>query len=306
MLFHERRLVVDRASRTTTKRARTQGDSMRLNFLQQSLEDRASAALGLPVRCDDVTVSAVRGTLDAHNVTVGDADPPLLSIHRLRAELSAADTLEPRINIASLVLEAPVLHLSRGPDGAWNLPTRTRHGPKPAPHNNRITDDRWAFDCCSVQVVGGEIHVVVGLHTILATGVRANVVRGPEGIEITSAADSVALDGSPLGQARARVHFRGATDLASAASSPLAGELIHDAGRARFESASLATAPLHLAANGTIALSKIATLLPTFLIAAVASDARVRYTLGAQTTRAGKWTLTEFNAHLEPPPPHQN
>src|SRR5215217_4492473 len=103
---------------------------MRLNFLQQSLEGRASAALGIPVRCGEVTVSAARGTLDSRNITIGDTDPPLLSVHRLSAELSAADTLEPRINIASLVLEGPVLHLSRTTNGAWNVPTRA---PNPSP-----------------------------------------------------------------------------------------------------------------------------------------------------------------------------
>src|SRR5206468_1175690 len=133
-----------------------------LNFLQQSLEDRASAVLGLRVRCDDVTLSPARQTLDAHDVTIGEGDPPLLFVHRLKAKLSAADTLEPKIVIASLALEAPVLHLTRTPDGVWNFPSlaNPREPASPSTHQHRITDDRWAVDCCSLEVTDGEIHLV--------------------------------------------------------------------------------------------------------------------------------------------------
>jgi hypothetical protein len=150
-----------------------------MGLLRQPVERKLSALLGARVTVERLNVSLLRGSLEAGGVTVGGGDgkPPLLTVRRLKAELSIGRALQRQIVLKSIVIEGPVLTLERAADGSLNLPRRgagavvpeaapepsERPGPRPAADDDAGADDvtasAWEFALEKVKLFDGAVHV---------------------------------------------------------------------------------------------------------------------------------------------------
>src|SRR5688572_2773146 len=99
-----------------------------MGLLQHPVQRKLSALIGAEVTFEKLNVSLLGGSLDAYGVTVAGDDPslPVLTIKRVRAELSLAKALKKEIVIKSLTIEWPILSIVRRADGRTNLPQRIK------------------------------------------------------------------------------------------------------------------------------------------------------------------------------------
>lgn len=161
--------------------------------------------LGADVTFDKLNVSLLGGSVEAHGVTVSGADPaaPLLTIRRVRAEISLGAALKKEVIVKSLTIEKPVLTLVRGPDGKLNLPptiasSDTSAIPRQTSDVLRDTaatgDDRtsWKLDAKKVLIVDAEVHYrdVTGYHASIEQ-LLAELKQSDTGFDFTIIADSV-------------------------------------------------------------------------------------------------------------------
>src|SRR5678816_3734740 len=95
-----------------------------MRFLQQSVQAKLSKLIGAEVRFDNLSVSLLGGSIEARGVTVAGDDPghPVLTVQRLRAEISIPRALKKEIVIKSVTIEGPVLSIVKRADGHTNLP----------------------------------------------------------------------------------------------------------------------------------------------------------------------------------------
>src|SRR4051812_23789454 len=99
-----------------------------MSLLQNPIQNKLSALLGTQVTFEKLNVSLLGGVLDVHGVTVAgeDADPPVLTVGRVRAEIALTKALAGEIVIKSLTIEGPVVTIVRRRDGGTNLPRPPR------------------------------------------------------------------------------------------------------------------------------------------------------------------------------------
>ena len=145
-----------------------------MGLLQQPLERKLSAMLGAEVTFEKLHISLLGGSIEAQGMTVVTDDPtrPLLTVQRIRAEISIPAALKKEIVVRSLTVEKPVVTITRNSDGQLNLPRRTPSEPNGggAPVQARQTPDRgpakagsedsggsWKFEAQKVLVVDGDV-----------------------------------------------------------------------------------------------------------------------------------------------------
>ena len=173
-----------------------------MGLMRGQIERKLSSMLGVDVSFEKFNVSLLGGSIDAQGVTVSGADPstPLLTVRRVRAEISLTAALKKEFVVKSLTIEKPVLTIVRGPDGKLNLPTRPTTSDTSA--TARQTSDSaasegdsgsWKLDAQRVLVVDAEVHYreSTGYHASIEQ-LLAELKQAGAGFEFTLLADSVA------------------------------------------------------------------------------------------------------------------
>src|SRR6516162_3383885 len=99
-----------------------------VNQFRPTIEEKASAALGRKVQIGDLSLSLLRGSLSAENLSIGD-DPKFSSSPFLTAKsLKVGVELMPLIfskmlKITGVTIEEPQVTLLQNPAGEWNYST---------------------------------------------------------------------------------------------------------------------------------------------------------------------------------------
>lgn len=97
-----------------------------MSLLQQPIERKLSSLLGAEVTFQQFKVSLLKGAIEATGVSVAadEGAEPVLTIGRVRAEISIARALKKEIVIKSLAIDRPMLNVIRRVDGSTNWPRR--------------------------------------------------------------------------------------------------------------------------------------------------------------------------------------
>src|SRR3954453_6000064 len=97
-----------------------------MRLVQRQVEKRLSAMLGTEVTFEKLNLSLFSGSIDAQNVVfrTPGGGTPLLTIRRVRVEVSLAAALRKEVVVKSVTIEAPVFTIVRGAGGGLNFPSR--------------------------------------------------------------------------------------------------------------------------------------------------------------------------------------
>ncbi|HEY8665263.1 MAG TPA: hypothetical protein VIL86_01300, partial [Tepidisphaeraceae bacterium] len=135
--------------------------------MQQSIERRLSALLGAEVTFEKFKLSLLGGSIEAGGVRVaagaGAGAEPILTIGRIKAEISIARAMKKEIVVKSLAIERPRFTLVRRADGSLNLPGRAKAqaAPAAAAPQEAVEEEApksWALEAHKVLLIDGEIH----------------------------------------------------------------------------------------------------------------------------------------------------
>lgn len=172
-----------------------------MGLISGQVERRLSSMLGVDVTFDKLNLSVLGGSVEAQGVTVAAADPatPLLTVRRVRAEISLGAALKKEFVVKSLTIEKPVLTVVRGADGKLNLPPRTPKTEAPTKPDDGNAES-WKLDAKKVLVVDAEVHyrdARTGYHASIEQ-LLAELKEAAGGFEFTLIADSVARRDEPV------------------------------------------------------------------------------------------------------------
>jgi hypothetical protein len=192
-----------------------------MGLLKQPVERKLSALVGAQVTFENLSVSLLSASVDARGVTVAgcDAGTPVLTIKRVRAELTLAKALKKELVIKSLTIEGPVLSVVRRGDGGTNLPRRLTLGDvagEPAAPGSAVDKDEeaadqaaddapkaWKLEARKVLLVDGEAHFRdesgpnAGYHLSAGKIIAEVKDAGGSGLEFTCIIDSVGRRDGP-------------------------------------------------------------------------------------------------------------
>lgn len=195
-----------------------------MKLLHKPIQRKLSAVLGAQVTFDKLNISLLGGFFDAHGVLVAgdDANSPVLTIKRVRAEISLASVLKGEISVRSVIIERPVFSLVRRADGKTNLPRPIKDSLEPedpveAPDDEATSEEegteekdrgegRWRFDVRKIQLIDGEAHFRVerdvrdGNHTAYhasAEKIMAEVTHRDDAFDITVLVDNIGRRDQP-------------------------------------------------------------------------------------------------------------
>jgi AsmA protein len=96
-----------------------------VNQFRPTIEEKASAALGRKVQVGDLTLSLIRGSLSAENLSIGD-DPkfssaPFLAAKSLRVGVELMPLVFSKtLKVTGVMIDSPQVTLLRNPAGQWN------------------------------------------------------------------------------------------------------------------------------------------------------------------------------------------
>jgi uncharacterized protein involved in outer membrane biogenesis len=251
-----------------------------MRLVRQQVEKRLSAMLGAEVTFEKLNFSLLSGTIEALGVTVttGRTGPqPLLTVRRLKAEVSLGAAFKKEISISSVTIEKPIIHLLRGADGQLNLPSKSlSDAPRQTTDTSSDSDTSDAsgsstkFEAKKILVIDGELHF-----TDAKTGYRASVEpiladvkQANGGFEFTVMAERAQRTDQPaeLGALRLHGHARNMpTPLqwqqARITASIQTGEML----RGQIDVPSLQPIDAKAQLGGTIDVSQVLQLLPAIL-----------------------------------------
>lgn len=242
-----------------------------MGLVKSAIERKLSAALGAHVSFEKLNFSLIGKSVEATNVVIsagsGDSSP-LLTVKRVKAELSVTAAFKKEIVVKSLTIERPVLSIERRADAKLNLPTRGSQKPSDTSAKPEDDDDSsWKFEARKVLMVDGEVHFRD------AGGYRASVEKilaelkttdaGP--MELTVMSDTVGRRDQPveLGQLRMNGRVTGVTDLTDWSGSLIQAS-VHVGELARIQLDVAKLVPLDVKAQFTATLPDAA-LLPKLL-----------------------------------------
>jgi uncharacterized protein involved in outer membrane biogenesis len=189
-----------------------------MRLVRQQVEKRLSAMLGAEVTFEKLNFSLLSGTIDAQGVTitVGRTGPqPLLTIRRLKAEVSIGAAFKKELVVNALTIEKPVVHLSRDLDGQLNLPkkpvTDTLRQTANTPTDSDASEDSsssWRFEAKKLLVVDGELHFSDANTGYRATiePILADVKQANGGFEFTVMAEQAKRTDQPAEVGALRLH----------------------------------------------------------------------------------------------------
>lgn len=251
-----------------------------MGLFQFPIQNKLSALLGVQVTFEKFNVSLLSGTIEASGVVVAgpDASAPLLTVRRIKAEISIPRALKREIVIKSLAIERPVLSVVREADGRSNLPQRVEgldpEPPGSAPLSSSslsqepAAGEAWDFQAQKVLLVGGEIHFRQvdergHSHPLMVSPLAAELVQQDDGLGLTLIADHVGRpDGPDLGPLKLNGRLTGISNLRQVRSAGLdvqlhLGERLHG----QLRSTAVASEALSFLLNGTIDLAQTLSLL---------------------------------------------
>jgi uncharacterized protein involved in outer membrane biogenesis len=193
-----------------------------MRLVRQQVEKRLSAMLGAELTFEKLSFSLLSGTIEALGVTVSTgrtASQPLLTVRRLKAEVSLGAAFKKELSITSVTIEKPIVHLTRDTDGQLNLPSKplsdTPRQTTDTTTDNDASDESgssWKFEAKKILVIDGELHF-----TDANTGYRASiepiladVKQANGGFEFTVMAERARRTDQPaeLGALRLHGHAR--------------------------------------------------------------------------------------------------
>jgi uncharacterized protein involved in outer membrane biogenesis len=197
-----------------------------MGILKSAIERKLSAALGARVTFEKLNFSLMSKSVEAFGVVVvtgrGDSSP-LLTVRRVKAEVSVAAAFKKEIVVKSLAVEGPVVMLTRGTDGTLNLPMPGSRSSDTVQNVSDSSDDEgddgnsWKFEAKKILVVDGEIHFRdAGGYDASAEKLLAELKASDAGpMDLTVMADSVGRrdHAVELGQLRLNGKVSGVTDL---------------------------------------------------------------------------------------------
>ncbi|MGD0463305.1 MAG: hypothetical protein ABSB74_12545 [Tepidisphaeraceae bacterium] len=127
-----------------------------MKFLQDPIERNLSRLLRRRVSFARLNASPLAGQIEAEGMTVAGDEPnrPLLSVLRIGAKISVGMAIAGRIVIKSLVIEGPMLNITRQRDGSVDL---RRGGEPPAAGGEADEADGWQLEAQSIRVVNGRV-----------------------------------------------------------------------------------------------------------------------------------------------------
>jgi hypothetical protein len=258
--------------------------------------------IGADVSFEHLNVSLLGGTIDARGMRVAGAqlDEPLLTVRRLRAEMSVARALRGEIVVKSITIDQPILSIARRADGTTNLPSQIESDAKkngdgvdadireaptsddPDMTSTRSKDNGRRVDVEKVLVVDGELHFRQDGYHLVAERVMMDLTRRDGGYDVTAILGSVARrDGTPqaLGEIRMYGTLDGPEDISALGEASTvinidAGAALH----ARVTSPRLVGMTGQAVVDGAVDLSVLVALLPT-AIAGVVGGLTGRVTL---------------------------
>ena len=153
-----------------------------INIFRQMIERKLSSLFGAGVTLDDLDVSLLRRSATARGVRIAgdDSAEPLLAMRSIQFELSVGRMMHKQIDVKSLTLDHPVVHIVRREDGSWNLPDLRKSEPA-------AEDSGWRFDLRKVLLVEGRIDLRCELAADAAYGVELGGILG----DLTREGDAV-------------------------------------------------------------------------------------------------------------------
>jgi hypothetical protein len=215
-----------------------------MSLLRQPIERRLSAFIGAEVTFDKLKLSLLGGSLEASGVTIAgdDAGAPLLTVRRIRAEISVARALAKQIVIKSLVIEGPVISIVLRADGSANLPQRSPADPIVQtidPHEHEEAekteeDDEpssWRMEAQRVTLVDGQIRFrdQTGGSAYFASAeqIGAEIRQVDERITVSASLENVGRRDVPvnLGPIHLTALFSDIDDLSQLGKSPVEAKL---------------------------------------------------------------------------------
>jgi uncharacterized protein involved in outer membrane biogenesis len=250
-----------------------------MGLLRGQFERRLSSMLGADVRFEKLNISLLGGTLDVEGITVsspGEGATPLLTVKRVRAEVSIAAALKKEFVVKSLTIEKPVLTVVRDANGQLNLPPKlsdtsaTPRQTSDATSDTRASEDgggSWKLDAKRVLVVDGEVHYreASGYHASLER-LLAELKQVAGGFEFTLMADSAGRRDVevPLGSLKMNGTLSNAPTLAQLQNASIAGSFeFGDVLRGKIEVPSIKPLEVKTDLQGTFKLDLIRKLLPS-------------------------------------------
>ena len=256
----------------------------RMGLLQHSIQNRLSALLGARVTFDKLNFSLLGGSVDAHGVTVvtDDANTPLLTVRRVRAEISLRAAFKKEFVVKSLTIEKPVVTLVRGADGQLNLPNRAQRAPASAADasaaagqtsdavsdtsGSEAAEGTWRFEARKVLLVDGEVQFRdhSGYHAVLAE-ILGEVKEANGDLEFTLIVDSASRRDRPTAPLEIRMQGRAANvpDLSHWQRADVHGTVeVGDSLRLRVHAPSLRPIAAHAELSGTADLREITAFAP--------------------------------------------
>jgi hypothetical protein len=298
-----------------------------MGLLQQPVQAKLSKLIGAEVRFDNLSVSLLGGSIEARGVTVAGDDPaqPVLTVRRLRAEISVPRALKREIVIKSLTIEAPVVSIVRRADGRTNLPKPVRaedeEGEAESPARAKTVDETasgddapvgaWKLEAQRVLVVDGAVSYHADATPgggealdLSAQSVLAEVKSSGGGLDFTCIAESLGSRGAipaALGQLKFAGRAEGVADLSQLLNARITATAEAD-GLLRAEIEIPSLRPLRAAVKATAAadVAKLVPLMPKALCDRLppTPPGRVELRLAADYTPA-ELNVTELSIRAE-------
>lgn len=162
-----------------------------IDFFRQMIERKLSSLFGAGVTMDDLDVSLLRRSATARGVRIAgdDSAEPLLAMRSLQFELAVGRVMQKQIDVKSLTLDQPVVHIVRREEGSWNLPEVRKS-------ESSADDSGWRFDLRKVLLVDGRIDLRCELaadaaYRIELGGILGDLTREGDAIDFTLIAGTV-------------------------------------------------------------------------------------------------------------------
>jgi hypothetical protein len=264
------------------------------------LTRKLSASLGRAVTFQSLQLSF--STLELTGITVATDRPgelPPLTIARVRAQVSTGKMLSKQIAVRSLVIEDPVITVIRRADGSINLPSIASTAPvqNGMPTRPNVSDDdaestTWTLEAAQILVTNGQIHYREESSAYHASAEQLQIdIRqtDPLDTDVTLYIPSLGRRDVPvpLSPLQLRGRFIGVRDMTQLATAPLSASAEVESIKLDVGTTNLSSLDVSLAFTGKVVLSKLATLLPSRFVPAIALTSG--FTGTADVTGQARW-----------------
>jgi hypothetical protein len=222
-------------------------------LLRKPLQKKLSSLLGMEVRLGEVKLSLMKGTLDVRDVLVlGAGGETVLTVERVKAEVSVAGVFKKEIAVKSLAIERPRLAIVQDGAGRLNVLRPAEDEPDAPPE---VKGSGWKLDARRVLLVDGEVsfrseHGKLAGWEVALRKVLGELKRVDDGFDLTAIVESVA----ELGSLHATGKLTAVESLADLSRGSLVLNVELAGLKAKLESPSLASKRLTATVDGSVHL----------------------------------------------------